>query len=264
MDDTKEGLLLIGTSMIVLLLFLLTVLAVMIIYRKRKLEHVEEIEEMNEKFSRELLQTQIEVQQQTMQYIGREIHDNVGQKLTLAVLYVQQLTEEDPETQKRINSIAGIINESLADLRSLSKNLTDSNYRQIDLYHLISAEFSKVQATGFCQAEIHTNNPKIQASAAVKSFVLRILQEFLQNSLKHSGCSKIKLNFDQQERGLSIEASDNGKGFGMSDKDIYTKGIGLGNMKRRAEIIGADFALESIPGEGTRMKLYIPVNKLNA
>jgi signal transduction histidine kinase len=263
MDDTKEGLLLIGTSMVVLLLFLLTVLAVMIIYRKRKLEHAEEIEEMNEKFSRELLQTQIEVQQQTMQYIG-EIHDNVGQKLTLAVLYVQQLTEEDAETQKRINSIAGIINESLADLRSLSKNLTDSNYRQIDLYHLISAEFSKVQATGFCQAEIHTNNLKIQASGAVKSFVLRILQEFLQNSLKHSGCSKIKLDFDQQEQGLAIEASDNGKGFGIKDKDIYTKGIGLGNMKRRAEIIGADFTLESIPGEGTSMKLYIPVNKLNA
>jgi signal transduction histidine kinase len=264
MDDTKEGLLLIGTSMIVLILFLLTVLAVMVIFRKRKLEHLEEIEVMNEKFSRELLQTQIEVQQQTMQHIGREIHDNVGQKLTLAVLYVQQLTEDDAESQKRVNSIAGIINESLADLRSLSKNLTNSSYMHLDLYQLISAEFSKVQATGFCQAEIHTNQTKIQASTAVKSFVLRILQEFLQNSLKHSGCSKITLDFDQQKSGLEIRAADNGKGFILEEGTVYSKGIGLGNMKRRAEIIGAEFTLESTPGVGTRMKLYIPVNKLKA
>ncbi|HEY9046753.1 MAG TPA: histidine kinase [Ohtaekwangia sp.] len=264
MDDTKEGLLLIGTSMIVLIVFLLAVLAVMIIYRKRKLEHQEEIEDMNERFSHELLQTQVEVQQQTMQYIGREIHDNVGQKLTLAVLYAQQLTDDNPESQKRINTIAGIINESLSDLRSLSRNLTDSNYMHVDLYQLISAEFLKVQAAGFCQTEIHTTHTKIQASSAVKSFVLRILQEFLQNSVKHSGCSKLYLDFQQEAKGLAIQASDNGKGFEMGDGSIYTRGIGLGNMKRRADIIGAEFTLESAPGDGTKMKLYIPASKLNA
>ncbi|WP_333819656.1 sensor histidine kinase [Ohtaekwangia sp.] len=264
MDDTKEGLLLIGTSMIVLIVFLLAVLAVMFIYRKRKLEHQEEIEDMHERFSRELMQAQIEVQQQTMQNIGREIHDNVGQKLTLAALYAQQVTSDNLESLKRITTIADIINESLSDLRSLSRNLTDNNYLHIDLYQLISAEFMKVQAAGFAQAEIHTTHMKIQASAAVKSFVLRILQEFLQNSVKHSGCTKLNLDFQFEGNGLAIQAADNGKGFIQGDGAINAKGIGLGNMKRRADIIGAEFTLESTPGSGTRMKLYIPAHKLNA
>jgi signal transduction histidine kinase len=124
MDDTKEGLLLIGTTMIVLLAFLVTVLAVMAIYRKRKLQHTREISDMNERFGRELLQTQVEVQQQTMKQIGWEIHDNVGQKLTLAVLYAEQLDLGDPGAAQKISSIASIIHESLGDLRSSKTSFT--------------------------------------------------------------------------------------------------------------------------------------------
>src|SRR4051812_38770374 len=118
--DQKEGFLLIGTSMIILLALVLSVLAVMLIYRKRKLDHAKEVHTMNERFAKEMLNTQLEIQQQTMQQIGREIHDNVGQKLTLASLYVQQIImdRQDDFVQKKINSIGAIIKESLADLRS--------------------------------------------------------------------------------------------------------------------------------------------------
>ena len=112
MDDSSEGLLLIGTTMVVLVAFAMSVLAVMIIYRRRKLQHLEEIKAMNERFSRELLEAQLEVQRQTMQYIGREIHDNVGQQLTLAFLYTQQLHPEDPKVASQLQSVAKIIDES--------------------------------------------------------------------------------------------------------------------------------------------------------
>ena len=101
--------------MTLLMVFLITILAVMIIYRRRKLQHLAEIDKMNERFTGELLQAQMEVQQETMQYIGREIHDNIGQKLTLAVLYVQQLDIANSRVQEKVDSIAAIINESLAD-----------------------------------------------------------------------------------------------------------------------------------------------------
>lgn len=262
MDDSQGGLLLIGTTMIILIAFLLTVLAVMIIYRKRKLQHDREISEMNEHFEKELLQTQIEVQQQTMKYIGREIHDNVGQKLTLAVLYVQQLETNDPEGHEQTESIASIIHESLSDLRSLSKNLTNTDHLQDDLQTLIDRECMKIQATGLCKACLHSNTRAASASIAVKSFVLRIVQEFLQNSLKHSGCSLIALQLRENGTGLEICAEDNGRGFDLEDIPGH-KGIGLDNMRRRAEIIQADLTLESKPREGTRMKLFIPSRQLN-
>ena len=252
MDDTKEGILLIGTTMILLTAFVVTVLVVMLIYRKWKVQHLREIGAMTERFSRELLQAQMEVQQQTMQHIGWEIHDNVGQKLTLAVLYVEQLEAKDP----KVTSIASLIHESLGDLRSLSKSLTDVLDLQGDLLTLVGNECARIQSVGLCALDFQTSGP-VQASSAVKGFVLRILQEFLQNSLKHAGCSLITLNIQGTGTGLEISASDNGKGF-----IIDGKSHGLNNMKRRAEVMHADFTLDSKPGEGTRMRLFIPTPQL--
>jgi signal transduction histidine kinase len=108
--------------------------------------------------------------------------------------------------------------------------------------------------------DFQANTSQVPASPAVKGFVLRIVQEFLQNSLKHSGCSRITLRMQHDDGGLEILASDDGKGFTTGEKHT---GIGLDNMKRRAEVMHADYALESKPGEGTRMRLFIPAPQLN-
>ena len=91
MDTSKEGFLLIGTATIILIAIAIAFLFVMLIYRRRKLEHLQEVEAMKEKYHKEMLETQVDIQKDTMQQIGREIHDNVGQKLTLAALYAEHL-----------------------------------------------------------------------------------------------------------------------------------------------------------------------------
>lgn len=261
MDTPKEGILLIGTTMILLVSFLITVLAVMIIYRRRKIEHLREIETMNEKFSRELMQAQIEVQRETMFHIGREIHDNVGQKLVLAVLYTGQINTEDSQVRGKVDAVAEIINESLSDLRGLSKSLTDANLLRMDLFQLLSNECNKVRMTGSCSIRLDSNTSRLPCSQAVKSFALRIVQEFLQNSLKHAGCSEIYIEIRKDDRGLEISAGDDGKGFDMNK--VQPGGIGLANMRKRAEMMGAELLIKSGPGTGTGMTLYIPENKIN-
>lgn len=263
MDDAKEGFLLIGTTMIILVAFLITVLAVMIIYRRRKMEHLREIAFINERFTHELLQAQYEVQQLTMQNIGQEIHDNVGQKLTLAVIYLQQLDALPLAVQQKINRTIAILNESLNDLRMLSKNLTDDAFFDADLFRLVSNECSKIEAAGACTTSLYANVDYIDISNALKSFILRILQEFLQNSLKHAACSAIDIRLQLEETDLQIWASDNGKGFQLQEAETAGRGIGLLNMRRRAQIIKAEFAFNSSPGLGTNMHLRIPSHTLN-
>jgi signal transduction histidine kinase len=94
------------------------------------------------RFIRENSSTQLEIQQATMQQIGRELHDNIGQKLTLVSLYVQQMLYENkaPEASERIDQVSQIINQSLQDLRSLSKTLTDDNINQKEIVTLIQEE----------------------------------------------------------------------------------------------------------------------------
>lgn len=111
----------------------------------------------NEIHKRELLATQLEIQQATMQQIGRELHDNIGQKLTLVSLYTQQLLYENkvPEVSERIDQVSQIINQSLQDLRSLSKTLTDDKINQKEIVTLIQEEVDNTNA--FKNARCHSN-----------------------------------------------------------------------------------------------------------
>lgn len=258
--DRQSGYILIGTVSFILLVLLFGYFIVLLIYRKRKLEHAKEVEIMNDKFANQLLQTQLEVQQQTMQDIGREIHDNVGQQLTLASLYVQQIDHEKkyPQINDRIVGVSNIINQSLNDLRSLSKSLTDDHIAQTDFIALIKNEVDKINNTKTCIVNFNSNINSITVSYSTKSVVIRIIQEFLQNSLKHSDCSSINIEIDKLRDDISINISDDGKGF--SENEISGKGIGLMNIKKRAEVIGASVSIESKPNVETKMQLLIPIN----
>ncbi len=255
MDNPQEGILLIATTTVMLIAFALTVLAVMIIYRRRKLQHDQEIKSMNEKFSRELLEAQIEVQRQTMQHIGTEIHDNVGQQLTLAFLRAQAIHATDPDAETQIQSIGKIINGALADLRNLSRSLTDPNLLEKDMTQLIQLECAKIRSTKLCDINFNGTAPAHDFSTEVKSFVLRILQEFLQNSIKHSKCTAIEIDLVNENNGVLLKAADNGIGFVEAEKQA---GMGLASMRKRATIIGADITIESEAHQGTRLKLFVP------
>ncbi len=261
MDENREVLLLIGTSMVLLAVFSLTVLAVMLIYRKRKIQHNKEVARINEKYEKELLQTQLEVQKETMHHIGREIHDNVGHQLTLAFLYAQQVMQDDFKSHDQIKEIASIIDTSLTDLRSLSANLIHKNIiSNTDLSTLLADECNKIRSARLCEVQCHISPIKVDISSEVNSFILRIAQEFIQNSLKHSKCQHIKIELNQIDNHIELKVSDDGKGFLLNSQLAKSKGVGLANMRKRAEIIGGKLFLESTLEEGTKMKLLIHIS----
>jgi len=246
---------------IILLLFIAGIIIFVFQYRKRKLLHIKETEMLNEQHTREILATQLEIQQQTMQHIGREIHDSVGQKLTLASLYTQQLNykNEYPGAKEQLSNISTIINESLAELRSLSKSLTDDKHQLQSLFLLLQNECERINGSGACQAAIEGSNEPIDLQQTQKNVLLRIVQEFMQNSLKHSGCRHIYLELKKEADNLILTADDDGNGFDIGEIESEKAGSGLRNMKRRADTIGAIFLLNSEPAKGTRLKLTLPL-----
>lgn len=249
---------------LILLVFINGIILFVVQYRKRKLLHEQEKLFINEQHQKDILHTRIEIQSQTMQDIGREIHDNVGQRLTLAAIYTNQLSFENqyPHIQERIAEVGKIINESLTELRSLSKNLTNSNTDATELKALIENECERVNALNICKASCRFNRNDYHTSATVKNFILRIVQEFMQNSLKHSACRHIDISFNYTDGGLNIIAADDGIGFDI--QNTAKTGIGISNMKKRAELIGAEFSIISSAGDGTVLNLFIPSDKLNA
>lgn len=259
--DKTEIIIFIIISSITIAVFITALFVFVFEYRKKKQQQLIEAQKIKLKHQQELLSTQLEMQTQTMQYIGREIHDNVGQKLTLASLYTQQLAYENkaPQINEKIENISQIINESLAELRQLSKSLTDDSIADNTITTLLQQECDKVNSTKKCTVDLSSDQQNIILTYQTKSILVRIVQEFLQNSIKHSGCKKIDVSLNQNHNSVFLQLKDDGKGF--DPEKMIGNGIGLKNMKKRAELINGIFTLDSTIGSGTKIDIEIPLVK---
>jgi len=244
---------------IILIAFIIAIVIFVRQYRIKKKTHLAEIQDIDEVHKKDLLETEIEIQTQTMKHIGREIHDNIGQKLTLASLYTQQLAFENkaPLINENIENIGEIINQSLTELRELSKSLTDNTIENSSISMLIENECKKINDLKKCKVSFkNDHNIDIQLYST-KSILFRITQEFLQNSIKHANCKNISVSLNTSENYIQLILQDDGRGFEI-DK-VKSNGIGLKNIEKRTELIGGSCKIESQHNEGTKLTIEIPM-----
>ncbi len=256
MDDAEQKVVIFAIATgVVLGCFLLFLF---LIFLKQKNQSIRNKEQAELDYKKELIKTQVEIQSQTMKHIGREIHDNVGQKLTLSSLYLQQLVFENkaPQINENIKNVNEIINESLNELRHLSKYLTDDTINDNSISDLLAQECKKIDNLKECKVHFQSNLETRISSYQIKSVLLRVTQEFLQNSIKHSKCKNIEVSLSKKCENLQLILKDDGKGFNV--KNLKTDGIGLKNMQKRIEMIQGLFQLESAQHKGTKLTLEIP------
>lgn len=240
-------------------LFIIAILIYIWQYKMKKKEHTIRLNYQENAHQKELLATQLEIKEQTMRHIGWEIHDNIGQKLTLASLYLYQLDSDNkvPKLHENIETIGAIINQSLEELRSLSKSLTNAHVENSTIEELLQLECQKINEFKNWKVTYSSNSQHTKLAYQTKSVLLRITQEFLQNSIKHAHCNNISLLFDKKEAVLTLVLKDDGQGFDTNRNK--NTGIGLINMKKRAEIIGGKYSLQSSIGNGTTLTIEIPI-----
>ena len=225
-------------------------------FRKRKMIHDKEINAVKEEYEKEKLRVEISAQREAMKEIGKEIHDGVGQKLTLASIYLKRQSSDQDATAKGavISEICELIDESLNELRHLSRTLVNSDKHHTKLHDLILLEAKRVKAINEIDV-IFTQNEEFEISEDFKHNIYRVIQEFLQNSIKHAQCTEIKINFNHSEGKLIVLCSDNGVGFDM--KQTPGAGIGLSNMQQRILEMNGTINLNSAKGQGTHLNFVV-------
>ncbi|WP_177217036.1 sensor histidine kinase [Pedobacter insulae] len=240
-----------------MLAFIAAAITFVVQYKNKKRENQARLAQQQIIHQKELLSTEVEIQSQTMQHIGREIHDNVGQKLTLASLYTQQLAYENkaPDINEKIEIIGEIINQSLAELRQLSKSLTDNKVEKGNINDLLRQEFVRIGELKKYKLNLAIALEELTLPYQTKSVIVRVTQEFLQNSIKYANCKTLSISASKVEDHLKIVLADDGIGFDLSS--VKDKGIGLVSMKKRIELIGGSYLLESKKDEGTRLTVQI-------
>lgn len=244
------------------LFFLIFIIAIFVYikrYRYRRKEHINELRLKNQEHQKALLAAQLEIQKVTMAQIGRELHDNIGQNITLASLYTQKMLYDNtvPQVQEEINQVVDILNNTLVELRSLSHSLTNDRIADRNIIELIEDEVNKTNALKKCKVHLNTQlDENEDLNILQKTVLIRTIQEFIQNSLKHAQCKNIFVTLVVDKDGkLLLELKDDGVGFDLSESQM--QGIGLKNMKKRTEILDGTYHLYSQKGIGTLLTINL-------
>jgi len=261
--QNKEITITILASAVILLLLTIFLISISLLYSKRRKKHVIEMYSLKSEFQQELLRTQLEIQEQTLKTISQEIHDNIGQVLSLAKLNLNTMEiDRKEELQEKIMDSKKLVSKAIQDLRDLSKSMNTDNIEAMGLIRAIEYELEMIRKAGF-KTELNVEGSSIRLEPQKELILFRIIQEVLNNIIKHAEASFINTKVVYAAAEIRITVNDNGKGFDLTAlTETGSPGFGLGirNMHNRAKLIGADFAMSSTTSEGTTVSLTIPLN----
>lgn len=253
MNDTNT-LIILSTIVILAVVSIMFVVYAFFIKKKSELLYNQKLKETF--LENELANSQIEIREQTLNYIGQELHDDLGQKLTVAKLMIggilQNVSSENRERIESLEEINNLLGESIQDIRNLSKTFITDTVMHFGLIESLEQEVRRIRKLKLINVEFSTNKNNLDINSKHSLILFRMIQESINNSLKHSNAKNLYLSVWDKPQNLEISIKDDGKGF---ESKIHVEGSGLNNVSNRAQIINATCGIKSELGQGTSIKI---------
>lgn len=214
---------------------------------------------LDEKIAQQKLLTQatIDGQERERKEIGKELHDNIGQQLTTTKLYLDlaKATADDDTVEMvslALKSISDVINE----IRSISHSLVPQTLGDLGLVESISELIDSILVMELLQINFeHRNFNEMGIPENQKLMFYRIIQEQLNNIVKHANAARVTITLQSKTEFLTMVIKDDGDGFVL---EKMRKGLGLTNIKNRAELFGGTVNIIAAPGKGCTLKVLVP------
>jgi two-component system NarL family sensor kinase len=241
-----------GSAILIFLGF--TLIFLIIIYRRKQKEYFNQKLLLQENFRKELLQAQLETQEQTFHSLSQELHDNIGQLLSLAKLNMSLVEMSSTDNNESITQTKNLLNTAINDLRDISKTLNTEYVKEKDIKESIERELAMLRRTRKFDADFELSGTPFFIKAERRLILYRIIQESLNNIVKHAGATHIHFSMVYLGEVLEIIIRDNGVGFDMK---ATPNGVGLINIKQRSTLIDSKVNIYSEPGKGTTLSILV-------
>ncbi|RMA58879.1 sensor histidine kinase [Ulvibacter antarcticus] len=252
----KEEILLIIYFIAVILLLVLFVVLFFFAFLKRKNRFILERWEAEQEFDKEIEKSKFEIQEQTFKNIAWELHDNIGQLLSVVNIQLNMLGHNTPEKfHPQIDETKDVVKDAVQEIRTLSKILNNDVILKNGLVTSVNLELERFNKLNFLKAELLVKGVSVPLKSSDEIIVFRILQEFFSNVIKHARAKKLFVLLDYKATMLEIKVEDDGVGFDSKQK---TDSSGLETMRSRAELLNANLTITSRVGEGTSLMLNYP------
>jgi signal transduction histidine kinase len=217
--------------------------------------------DIQRQFSHRLLDSQ----EQERKRIAAELHDELSQDLIILKNRILLLEDEERSIEDRLREVSGIntaVSSALEDVRRISRNLRPMQLDRLGLTSSIRSMLRAVRESSDTAFEWTLEKIDGLFPRDREINVYRILQEGVNNILKHAEAQKARITVTRQNGGVQLTISDDGRGFDtriLYDMTEEAVGFGLQGMRERVELLGGNMNITSEPGEGTEIAIYLPV-----
>lgn len=230
------------------------------VYNNKKKQLIQDKLKMQKQFENTLLQSQLEVQEQTRQYIAEELHDNVGALSSLIKINLN-LVSQTSSNEKRaalIEDSKVLVKTLIGDLKQLVIGLNTNVIKNHGLVNAVRNDIQRIEKLQLFHISFSVTGEERSLSDDRQLILYRICQELLNNIVKHAQPATVTMNMKFEENGLVITLADDGRGFDTVAALNNINASGLTNLHNRARLIGALLTLTSRPGQGTECIINIP------
>ncbi len=220
----------------------------------------------------------LEVSEAEWRRILLDIHDGPVQCMYAALAQIEALqkklasarTRPDPETVRHgLRQISGLIETALWEIRNFIGAFRPPEFRERDLVTVLKTLIAQHEELTGCQVELEIVSPIPDVAVPVKIALYRILQEALSNAYRHAGTQQQFVRIYPKAHGVVLEVRDEGTGFDVHQvlaaaQEAEARHIGLRGMQERAELVGGQMTIQSRPGHGTRITVWVPCDDATA
>jgi signal transduction histidine kinase len=185
---------------------------------------------------------------------AKDIHDGLGPILSTVKMSLSSLINriKDDSGKVILNNTNHLVNEAINTIKDISNNLSPHVLSNFGLTSAIGAFATKINQTRAIVIEFKSNMEEQRLENDKEVVIYRAVCELINNSILHSGASRIEIELNKHEKFITLHFSDNGRGFDTSSLNKEdTKGMGLSNIETRVKSVEGVFILESTPGKGT-------------
>jgi signal transduction histidine kinase len=247
-----------GTILITVFAVMMTVF--LVINKQRQNRARLERQQLEFTYNSTLLKTKIEMQEQALEFVSQEIHDNVGQVLSFSCLQLSNLRNAivDPEAKASLTENLEVLRQAVKELRLLSHSLNTSMIEKRDLEDAIEAELSRIRAFSPIKCALEIEGQSTELHNETRLLIFRIIQEALQNVIKHAGAKTVTIRMNYAPNLLVLKIIDDGKGIDMQQLE-GNNSLGMSNMHQRAKLLKGELKVSSDGKSGTEVALNIPL-----
>ena len=188
--------------------------------------------------------------------LAQELHDDLGQRLSAAVLGADAIREERVAAKEGARELGELLRDCIAEIRRISHGLRPSVLDELGPVAAIQAVIHQLQAGRHGHLVFNAHGNRQRLPEPVETVLFRVAQEALTNAVRHSGASEIAVDLTFRDESVRLVVADNGIGMAVARAN---QGLGIVGMQERAALIGGTLEVDSKLGHGVRITLDIPI-----